>query len=154
MTFFSDLVDTFSQVIFAFVSVVSSSDFLVFFFPALIACCSITVMIRFISYLVCDETFSFSFLDWIKEKFQRDGKSSDKAENMDLIHTVEDYEPFVRSIKIVNVLLDRVMFEYVGDYAISERKDTMTIYYSENGEARQFSFKKSSHIEVYEDVVE
>lgn len=154
MRFFSDLVDTFSQVISAFVFVVSSSDFLGFLILTAIACGSITVVIRFIQHLVCDEPFSFSFLEWIKEKFQRDGMSSDKAENMDLMHTVEDYEPFVRSIKIVNVLLDRVMFEYVGDYAISERKDTMTIYYNENGEAKQFSFKKSSHIEVYEDVVE
>lgn len=101
-----------------------------------------------------DELFSFTLLDWIKEKFKRNGMSSDKAENMDLMHTVENYEPFIRSIKIVNVVLDRVMFEYVGDYAISERKDTMTIYYNENGEAKQFSFNKCSHIEVYEDVVE
>lgn len=57
-----------------------------------------------------------------------------------------------REIQVYNVLLDRELFHFKGDWAMEEKGDHCTVYYTENGEHKKFEFDMSNHIAVYKDI--
>lgn len=108
--------------------------------------------IRTMEKFVLGDCWSISDL-FVRKK--KDELSSDKADNMYIDENAETEQAVspAREIQVYNVLLDRILFQYKGDYAKEEKRGQCTIYYTEDDEHKQFKFDVSEHIAVYEDDV-
>lgn len=99
---------------------------------------------RFMSQAVVGESLSlFDLFRKDKKEPQQETEEQAEAEHNDFS---------AREIQVYNVLLDRELFRFKGDWAMEEKGKHCTVYYTENGEHKKFEFDMSDHIAVYKDI--
>lgn len=152
ITIFSDMVKTFSDVISSFLE---NDLFVTCLCTVIPIFLTISVISRIVRMIMGDDLSLFDFTALFRKR--KSDLSSDKAENIGkdiVIENEQDCNSPVRHIRVYNVMLDKILFEYEGDYALEEKRGVCTIYYTDNGVHKQFEFDNTKYVAVYEDVLE